>query len=126
VPVPKTLFAVPLLVLGVLAPGVGRSPAAAPAGSIGMEHEEFHVDEVTIHRGDTVTFVNDSHWLHVLGPGRDGRITGEDGVPSLGPRGAALTETGDSYTTARWTTPGTYHITCSLHPEMTVTVVVAG
>jgi plastocyanin len=124
VPVPKTLFAVPLLAVGVLLPGAGRTPAQAPAGSVGMEHEEFHVDEVTIHRGDTLTFFNDSHWLHVLGPGQDGRFAGEQGVPSLGGRGAYLSETGDSFTTARWNTPGTYHITCSLHPEMTVTVVV--
>lgn len=124
--VPRLLFAVPLLAAGVLAPALGAHPTAAPPGAIGMEHEEFSVDDVTVRRGDTLTFVNDSRWLHVLGPGEDGRITGEDGVPSMGGRGAHLSEQNDSYLTGRWNTPGTYHVTCSLHPEMTVTVHVTG
>lgn len=120
--VPRILFAVPLLVAGVLIPGVTRDPAPAPSGTVGMVHEGFSVGTVQIHRGSTVTFVNDSRWLHVIGPGDHGRITSEPGTPSLGPRGAFLSQSGQTYTTATWNTPGSYRVTCSLHPEMTVTV----
>ncbi len=135
--VPRFLLAVPLLVAGAVVPTVTAGPARAPAGTVGMEHEAFAVPDtataqvksgdypaVTIGTGDTLTFVNDSRWLHVIGPGEDGRITSEPGAPSLGARGAFLSESGQTYTTATWNTPGTYHVTCSLHPEMTVTVTV--
>ena len=122
--VPRILLAVPLLVAGVLIPAVTRDPAPAPGGTVGMVHEGFSVGTVQIHRGSTVTFVNDSRWLHVIGPGDHGRISSEAGAPSLGPRGAFLSQSGQTYTTAAWNTPGTFRVTCSLHPEMTVTVTV--
>ncbi len=124
--VPRVFFAVPLLAAGALLPAATRAPAPGPSGAVGMEHEEFTVETVTVPVGGTLTFVNNSRWLHVLGPGEKGRLTAESGVPAMGPRGAHMSETGDTWTTARWNTPGKYHITCSLHPEMTVTVVVRG
>jgi plastocyanin len=122
VSVPRILLAVPLLVAGALLPAVTGSPAPAPTGTVGMGHEGFSVGTVQIRRGGTLTFTNDSRWLHVIGPGEDGRISSEPGTPSLGPRGAFLSQSGQTYTTAKWNTPGTYRVTCSLHPEMTVTV----
>jgi plastocyanin len=124
--VPRIFFAVPLLALGAFLPAAGHGPKPPPAGAVGMEHEEFTADSVTIPVGGTMTFVNNSRWLHVLGPGEGGRLTGISGVPEMGPRGAHMSETGDTWTTAAWNTAGTYHVTCSLHPEMTMTVVVAG
>jgi plastocyanin len=141
--VPRFLFAIPLLVAGAVLPTVTKAPAPAPTGTIGMGHEAFDVSAsgeivdaagtgdggeyaaVRIAKGSTLTFVNDSRWLHVIGPGEHGRITSEPGSPSLGPRGAFLSQRGGTYITATWNTPGTYHVTCSLHPEMTVTVTVA-
>lgn len=133
--VPRFLLVVPLLAAGVLLPTVHRDPRPAPTGTIGMAHESFDVSSagpmraggpaaVTISKGSTLTFVNDSRWLHVIGPGEDGRINSEPGSASLGPRGAFLSESGQRFTTARWNTSGTFHVTCSLHPEMTVTVTV--
>jgi plastocyanin len=136
VSVPRYLLAVPLLVAGAVLPTVTSGPAPAPAGTVGMDHESFAVRGVdartgpegypivTISKGGRLTFVNDSRWLHVIGPGEDGRIAAEVGAPSLGARGAFLSESGQTYTTATWNTPGTYQVTCSLHPEMTVTVTV--
>ena len=109
------------LALGAFLPAASHAPKPPPPGAVGMEHEEFTTESVTIPVGGTVTFVNNSRWLHVLGPGERGRLTGIAGVPEMGPRGAHMAETGDA-----WNTAGTYHVTCSLHPEMTMTVVVAG
>ncbi len=123
--VPKILYVVPLLALGALAPSAFAAPPAAPPGTIGMSHEKFDQETVRIHVGDRLRFNNNSGWLHVIGPGDEGRFALEKGAPSLGARGAFLSESGNEFVTAPWTTPGTFHITCSLHPEMNITVVVS-
>ena len=120
--VPRVLFAVPVLVAGAFLPAWGAAPAAPPAGAVGMDHEVFTTKEVMVHRGGTVTLVNNSRWAHIIGPGRDGSLVEADGLPM---HERVFTETNDRYTTAQWNDPGTYFLTCSMHPEMTVKVVVS-
>jgi plastocyanin len=124
--VPAVVYGVALLAAGVLAPTVIARPPRAPAGAVGMRHEKFSQEKVTVRRGGTLTFVNDSGWLHVIGPGDEGRIGTQAGSARMGTRGAFLSESGATFTTGPWNTPGTYHVTCSLHPEMNITVVVTG
>src|SRR5262250_1147085 len=57
---PRILIAVSLIVAGAFIPAAGAAPAAAPAGAVGMEHEDFKVKDVRLHRGETLTFANDS------------------------------------------------------------------
>jgi plastocyanin len=123
---PRILFVVPLLALGVVAPSAVAAPKPAPPNAIGMEHEKFKTETVTIPRGSMLVFVNDSGWLHVIGPGEEGRIRAEAGAPSLGERGLLLSQRGDRFVSGPWNTPGTYHITCNLHFEMNLTVIVTG
>lgn len=118
---PRILIAVPLIVAGAFLPAAGPQPAKAPAGAVGMVHEDFAVKDVQIHRGETLSFVNDSHYMHIIGPGRDGTLAEADGEPM---QRRVLMATNDSYTTPPFNVPGTYYITCSMHPEMTVKVVV--
>jgi len=122
--IPKVLYGVGLIALGALVPSAVASPRPAPVGAIGMRHEKFTVDTITIARGQSVVFVNDSGWLHVIGPGDDGRLGKQSGTPGMGQRGAFVSESGQQFVSGPWTTPGTYHITCSLHPEMNLTVIV--
>ena len=121
--IPRVLFVVPLLGLAVFLPE-GSALPAPPAGAVGMGHERFTTESVAIPVGGRVTFVNNSRWLHLLGPGDDGRLAAEAGVPRFGSRGIEVSETGGSYTTGPWMTPGTYRVTCALHPEMNLTVTV--
>jgi plastocyanin len=123
VSIPRVLFAVPLLGLGAFLP-VAAPSSAAPAGAVGMEHERFTTESVLVPVGGRVTFVNNSRWLHLLGPGDEGRLAAEPGVPKFGSRGVEASETGDTYITGPWMTPGTYRVTCALHPEMNLTVTV--
>jgi plastocyanin len=123
--IPRVLFVVPLLGLAVFLPERHALPAP-PAGAVGMEHERFTTDSVVIPLGGRVTFVNSSRWLHLLGPGDDGRLAADPNVPKFGPRGIEVAETADTYTTGPWMKPGTYRVTCALHPEMTLRVTVAG
>jgi plastocyanin len=119
--IPRILFALPLLAAGAFLPAVGAAPPTPAAGVVGMDHEVFTTDEITLHRGDTLTFENNSRWLHILGPGRDGLLGEVDGLPM---HERALTEIRDRYTTGRWEDLGTFFITCSMHPDMTVKVIV--
>jgi plastocyanin len=118
---PRILIAVPLIVAGAFLPAAGSAPVKAPAGAVGMGHEVFKVKEVRIHRGETLTFANDSGYMHIIGPGHDGTLAEADGEPM---HRRVLMPTNASYTTPPFNVPGTYHFTCSMHPEMTVKVVV--
>jgi plastocyanin len=119
---PRILIAVPLIAAGAFLPAAGPAPAKAPAGAVGMGHEVFTTKEVRIHRGDALTFVNDSRYMHIIGPGKDGTLAEADGEPM---HRRVLMQANASYTTPPFNVPGTYYITCSMHPEMTVMVVVA-
>ena len=120
-PFPRILIAVPLLAVGAFFPAVGPEPKATPPGVVGMVHEDFAVDEVTVHRGDTLTFTNNSRYMHIIGPGQDGALVQADGSPV---RGRVLMPTNDTYITPPFEVLGTYYVTCPMHPEMTVKIVV--
>jgi plastocyanin len=120
---PRILLVFPLLAAGVWLPAVaGPDPQPTAAGVLGMDHEDFAKDQVTVKCGDTLSMVNDSRWVHIIGPGQGGHLTPvPQGVPVVG---RTLVETNDSYTTGKWSVPGQYTLTCSVHPDMTVKVVV--
>ena len=118
---PRILIAAALVAAGAFLPALGSDPEKAPVGSVGMGHEVFTTEKVTVHRGESLLFVNDSRYMHIIGPGRDGSLYKEDGSP-IDYR--VLMPTNDSYTVGPFTTVGTFYITCSMHPEMTVVVVV--
>ncbi len=122
VTLPRILLVVPGLLAGLLIPALSHTPKPAPAGAVGMVSQMFAHRVVTIHRGERITFVNDSSLVHVIGPGRDAHIVSPTrGVPVLGWH---LMQTNGVYITPPWRTPGTYHLTCSVHPEMNLKVVV--
>jgi plastocyanin len=118
---PRILIAVPLIVAGAFLPAAGPAPVKAPDGAIGMVHEDFSIKQVTIHRGQTLTFVNDSRYMHIIGPGRDGTLEDASGQ-AMDHR--VLMQENATYTTPPFNVPGTYYVTCSMHSEMTVKVIV--
>jgi plastocyanin len=121
VALPRILIAVPFIVAGAFLPAANVVTAKAPAGTIGMGHEVFTTTDISIHRGGTLTFVNDSGYMHIIGPGRDGTLAEAAGEPM---RRRVLMASNATYTTPPFDVPGTYYFTCSMHPEMTVKVVV--
>lgn len=118
---PRILIAVPLIAAGAFLPAASHVSVKPPAGSVGMAHEAFTTKAVSIHRGDTLTFVNDSGYMHIIGPGHDGTLVEADGEPM---HRRVLTPSNAIYTTPPFDVAGTYYFTCSMHPEMTVKVVV--
>jgi plastocyanin len=121
--IPRILFAVPGVLAGIFAPIViVNAPKPAPPNTVGMNFMDFTKDVVTLHRGEWLTLVNSSRNIHSIGPGQNGQIVSPvRGEPLTG---FHLMETNAVYKTGPWLTPGTYHVTCSIHPMMNLTVVV--
>jgi len=121
--VPRILFIAPGVLAGIFVPYVIVSaPKAAPPSAVGMTFMDFSKEDVTLHRGKWLTLANDSRNIHVVGPGRDGHIVSP--VPGEPLTSFHLMETNAVYKTGPWLTLGTFHVTCSVHPEMNLTVVV--
>lgn len=123
---PKILLAVPLLIAGLFLPALTAPVDPLPAGAIGMGHEGYSETVIRIHTGQRITFQNDSRWIHIIGLAAD-PITGAMPMASMARMGMTrrtMMQQNDVYTTASWNTPGTYFITCTVHPEMNATVVV--
>ena len=120
---PRILFVIPGILAGILVPAVLVStPKPAPANVVGMKFMDFSTDVVTLHRGERLTLVNDSRNIHAVGPGQNGQIVSPvRGEPLTG---FHFMETNAVYRTGPWLTVGTFHVTCSVHAMMNLTVVV--
>jgi plastocyanin len=119
----RILLVVPGILAGIFVPFVVVSaPKPAPPDTVGMSFMDFTKDVVYLHRGQYLTFVDSSRNIHVIGPGRNGRITSP--VPGDPMTGFHLMQTNTVDKTGPWLTPGTYHVTCAVHPMMNLTVVV--
>lgn len=121
--VPRILFVVPGVMAGIFVPTVIVStPKPTPPNTVGMNFMDFSKDVVTLHRGEWLTLVDSSRNIHSVGPGKNGQIVSPvRGEPLTG---FHMMETNAVYKTGPWLTPGTFHITCSIHPMMNLTVVV--
>ena len=121
--VPRILIAVPGILAGILVPAVLVStPRPAPPGAVGMRFTDFSKDTVTLHRGERLTLFNSSRNIHVIGPGQNGQVVSQvRGEPLTG---FHMVESDAVYRTGRWLVTGPYHVTCSIHPKMNLTVVV--
>ncbi len=108
------------------APAAG-SPATGQAGSatVHLTANRFAPDIVALHKGDRLLIVDDGPVPHTLTNGSwsaDNRpVPGlEAGAPLL--NNVALNN--NTVTIGPFTTPGVYHIYCTIHPGMNLTIVV--
>jgi plastocyanin len=121
--VPRILIVVPGILAGIFVPALlVTTPKPAPPNTVGMNFMDFSKDVVTLHVGERLTLVNSSRNIHAIGPGQNGQIVSPvRGEPLAGYH---MMETNAVYTTGPWLIPGTYYVTCSIHPMMNLTVVV--
>jgi hypothetical protein len=119
--IPRVGIVVPLLLLGTILPALGDVPAPPPPGAVGMAHETFARKRVVVRCGEPLKMVNNSRWVHIIGPGNDGVLKPDPGVPMMKRQ---LLETNAVFTTPPWVTPGVHRLACAVHPEMNVDVIV--
>ena len=107
-------------------PAAGGGTSSRASGAITMEGNVFTPDTVAVAVGERLTFLNDSpHALHILVIGDKAQARNEKGAPDFGGRRGVRTDPGDTWTSPTWDTPGTFHVTCTVHPRMNLEVRVA-
>jgi plastocyanin len=94
------------LLLALLASGLAVLPAAA-ATVVSQKGRAFRPGEITIARGDTVTFTNEDSYLHHVYV--SGLFESDEKAP-----GENLNQT--------FTAAGTFQVRCRIHPTMKLTV----
>ena len=121
------------LAIGALLVGATAQPATAGSAATGnaasatvrLTSNRFAPDIVALHKGETLTLVDEGSVPHILANG----AWSADNHPSPGAEAGAPTirnvsVNDKSVTIGPFTTPGTYHIYCTVHPGMTLTVLV--
>lgn len=108
----------------------GSVPAAHSnnPNTVTMGAADFQPAMISIKKGSTITFVDDSNngALHILVIGRNGNQDTERGAPDFGGAAGHRTNIGDIWTTGAWTVDGIFHVTCTIHPAMNLTITVTG
>lgn len=94
--------------------------------TVKTEGGSFSVQSITIKKGSTITFVDDSNngALHILVIGQNAQQESENGSPDFHGASGVRIDVGDAWTTPPWNVAGTYHIACTIHPAMNLTVIV--
>jgi plastocyanin len=104
----------------------GAGVAQAGTETVHLSADAFIPDIVAVHKGDTLALVGDTGTPHIIANGSwssDDKQTlpgTEPGAPDV----KNVSITSNTVKTGPWTTPGTYHLYCSVHPGMNLTVIV--
>jgi plastocyanin len=120
----RAFGAVSLLLFGLLLGACGQGSTAS--NEVSMTAGEFSTTSITIKAGQTVQFSDPAGMggVHTICIGADGAcdISGK-GPKDLQSPGFTI-NAGDPAKGITFDTPGTYKVTCSIHPAMNLTVVV--
>lgn len=126
------VLVLPLLLLGAIAAaGCGKTPGGNTAGNSGpvdnvhMDAVNFVVSSITVKAGVPFKFVDpsDTGGLHVICAGENGKCVADPNAPKeLADPGFQINP-GETKTVT-FDKPGTYHIACTVHPDMNLTITV--
>lgn len=101
----------------------GESGSTSAIVEVHTNSTNFTQPNVTLHTGESLKLVNDSSVMHVisLGTWKNGvaQPEKEPGAPNV--QNQQLTAN-SSITIGPWKTPGIYHIYCTVHVNMKMTV----
>jgi plastocyanin len=90
------------------------SPSGEAGNTVSLAGGQFAPGRLTIAAGDTVTFTDTAN--HTVTEGSDG-VAEDDPI---------VDETGGADIEVTFDEPGTYNITCKIHPSMNMVVTVEG
>jgi plastocyanin len=125
-----TLFITLAMVLTLVIACSGTSTTATSnnPNTVKLEGGTFATSSIAISKGSTITFLDDSNngALHILVIGQNGQQESEQGAPDFGGLSGLRIDVGNTLTTPPWNTAGTYHVACTVHPAMNLTVTVKG
>ncbi|MBV9690427.1 MAG: hypothetical protein JO202_12055 [Ktedonobacteraceae bacterium] len=119
-----------LSLVTVLTVACGSSGGAGSSSNSGtavhMNSTNFTESSVTISKGSSINLINDAAVTHIISNGSwvngSARPAVEPGAPMV--NNLQFTATGESHPIAPFNTAGTYHLYCSVHQNMNLTVIV--
>lgn len=90
-----------------------------------MNDANFEQATITIHKGDTITLVDDVSTVHYIFNGEwDSNGNQKQLKESGAPQVQLQFQGNDSQQVGPFNTAGTFHLYCSIHPNMNLTVTV--
>lgn len=121
-----TIFILAITTVLLVACGSTSNPTSTNPNTIRAVGGTFALSSLSIRKGSTITFVDDPNnpALHILTIGQNGQDEAQRGAPDFGGTAGHTIQGGDSWITPPWNTAGTYHVTCTVHPGMNLTVIV--
>jgi plastocyanin len=121
-----------LCMISVLVVACGGTTTGTGSGSssgnatVHMGQTNFDQSSVTISKGGTVTLVSDTSSVHIISNGQwvngVARPGKESGAPTV--NNVQFTSSGESKVIGPFNTAGTFHLYCSVHPGMQLTIIV--
>lgn len=115
---PDMDYRVPADASATESPSADPTEAADTAAEVMLNASSFSPGLLTVATGTEVTFVNNSGLPHTVTHGTSGRAVDDPAFDRPVADGGSVTITFDE--------PGTFEITCKLHPTMQMTVTVEG
>jgi plastocyanin len=117
-----------LILLACLSTACASTPGAGSSDqtpTVHMSETQFVPTSITIQKGDRLTLVDDVAVVHIIANGRwdsygNQRPDIEPGAPSV----QAQFNGNDQQSIGPFTTVGTFHLYCTIHNNMNLTVVV--
>jgi plastocyanin len=113
--------------------GSGGSSSASSSGGSGggsagptvhMNASNFEQSSVTVPKGDSLTLVDDASVVHIINNGSwvngSPKPAKEPGAPTVNQQ----FQGNDTHTVGPFNTAGTYHLYCTVHQNMNLTVTV--
>ena len=107
----------------VATPGSGGNSNSAT--TVHLNDTQFIPDTITIKKGDKLTLVDDGSVIHVIQNGRwDSNGTERPGAESGAPTVQIQFNGNDQQAVGPFTVAGTFHLYCTIHNDMNLTVIV--
>ncbi|SRR5579884_1172297 len=120
------MISVLVVACGGTTTGTGSGSSSSGNATVHMGQTNFDQSSVTISKGGTVTLVSDTSSVHIISNGqwvngvaRPGKESGAPAVDNV-----QFTSAGESKVIGPFNTAGTFHLYCSVHPGMQLTIIV--
>jgi len=113
------------LLIGLIAQPAGAASTTAGTETVHLTASAFAPNIIALHKDDTLTVVGDSPTPHILANGtwsasNQPQPGAETGAPTI--NNVQIND--NTVVLGPFNTPGTYHIYCTVHPGMNLTVIV--
>src|SRR5947199_6758890 len=117
-------FCTLLTLLFVACSGSGDTSSSGP-NTVHMSDANFVQQSITIKKGESVTLINDAAVIHIIENGSwNSNGTAEPAIEPGAPK-VEVQESGNmSQTVGPFNTVGAYHLYCSVHVGMNLTIIV--